>query len=274
MSKSKESKSTDEQKDLTQTQSGPPGELLDLDAWGEEQIDNEDLVLPTIRLLQAQSKMVENGNGVAGEFRNTFDKQTKLGDAKTKTPLEIIPFGKYKTWVIRKNGQFDSIVPVTPDNIDWAWEEEDEDENIIKREKWFNVYCLTPGDVKKGEAFPAVLSFKGKSYKAVKQFATIVKKLQAFKKPMATRVFTVTAEKTTNDKGTFFIMKDVEMGRPTTTEELQAAHEWRMALKGREVKVDYEVDEEGGDSETETQKTTTPPPQAKTKGTQATSANV
>lgn len=251
MTKSTKSKNGEASKDLTPSGAQPPAELLDSGAWEEETIDNEDLVLPTIRLNQATSKLVSDGVALPGEFRNTFDKQTKLGDAKN--PLEIIPFGTFKTWVIRVNGDFKEIVPVTPENIDWEWEEMDADENVIKREKWFNVYCLTPSDVKKGEAFPAVLSFKGMSYKGAKSFATIVKKLQAFKKPMASRVFRVVAEQTKNDKGTFFVMKEVEMGRPTTTEELQAAHQWHTALKGQDVKVDYEETEDTEATETTTQ---------------------
>ncbi len=245
MSKSVKSNNTEENNKVAPVEDQLPSSLIGEGGFEEEQIDNEDLSLPTIRLTQALSKLVQDGIAKQGEFRHSFDKERVLGDSKT--PLEIIPFGKFKVWVIRKNKQFDSIVPVTPENIDWEWEELDSEENVIKREKWFNVYCLIPSEVKQGAAFPAVLSFKGKSYKAVKTFATIVKKLQGFKQPMASRVFKIHCEQDKNEHGTFYKISDVEMGRKTTTQEIKAALDWHKSLKAQSagsVSVDYEEMEE------------------------------
>lgn len=241
MSKSAKSKNTEEKQVQSQTQSKLPAHLTDPGAWVEEQIDSEDLSLPTIRLLQGLSKLVTTGVGIPGEFRNTFDKNRKLGDPKS--PLQIIPFGTFKTWVIRVNGDFHKIVPVTPENIGWEWEELDKDENVIKREKWFNVYCLTPGDVERGEAFPAVISFKGMSYKAAKNFATLVKKLQTFKQPMASRVFEISCEADKNEKGSFFKLSEVALGRETTVKEMEAAHKWHVALVKEKTKVNVNYEE-------------------------------
>jgi len=229
-------------KEIQKTEKNLPAEITAPKGYEEEVIDNEDLVLPTIRLLQATSGMVEDAIGLSGEFRCTSEKSFKLGDPKS--PLEFIPLGTFKNWVIRINKEFDSIVPVTAENIDWEWESLDEKENVIRREKWFNVYVLTPRMIANGEVFPAVLSFKGTSYKAGKQFASHVKMMQSFKKAMFSKVFSVSCEQTKNEHGTFHIMKDVEKVRNVTQAEMDAAFQWHKLVKEtKKITVNYEETE-------------------------------
>ena len=204
-------------------------------AWGSEDIGSDDITIPKILLMQPMSELVTDGIAKIGEFRSSLEKDKKLGDAET--PLEVITFGSFKTWIEFKDGEYLATKKFTPENAELPLEEVAEDGAIITRDKVLNFYCLVPKDVTNNEAFPFVLSCRRTSYNAGKTIATHIKKLQMFKKPSAAKVFTLKSNKETNDKGTFFTIQ-VDVGRDSTKTELETAYEWYKLLAKSKVKVD------------------------------------
>lgn len=214
---------------------GVPAEYQSQGAWGGEDISNEDIIIPKILLMQPMSELVTDGVARIGEFRDSMNKDRKLGDEKTA--VELIIFGTFKTWLEFKDDEYLSTKQWSPQNADLKLEEVVEDGSIIRRDKVLNFYCLIPGDIASGEPFPFVLSCRRTSAMAGKTINTHIKKLQMFKKPSAAKVFALTSRKETNDKGTFFV-SEINVLRDSTPEELTAAYEWYKALAKSKVRVD------------------------------------
>lgn len=214
---------------------GVPAEYQTQGAWGGEEISNEDIIIPKILLMQPMSELVTDGVARIGEFRDSMNKDRKLGDEKAA--VELIVFGTFKTWLEFKDDEFLATKIWTPQNADLKLEEIMEDGSIIRRDKVLNFYCLIPGDIAAGEPFPFVLSCRRTSAMAGKTINTHIKKLQMFKKPSAAKVFALTSRKETNDKGTFFV-SEINLLRDSTPEELSVAYDWYKALAKSKVRVD------------------------------------
>lgn len=219
-------------------EAGLPAEMSG--TWGGEGLDSGDIIVPRILLMQPMSELVTGGDAKIGEFRDSMDKSRVLGNEKT--PLEVIIFGSFKTWVEFIDGEFDKIYNCTRENADLPLEQTTET-GLVTRDRVINYQCLLPGDVEKGEAFPYVLSCRRTSYKAGKQIATIVKKLAMFKKPSAAKVIQVMSVKTKNDKGTFFVLEACS-GRDATAKEMKAAWEWHQVLARSQFKVHDDVEDD------------------------------
>lgn len=204
--------------------------------WGLEDITQSDLVLPRILLTQFMSELVTTEVAKAGEFRDSLETSKLLGDVKN--PIEIIVFGTSKAWIVFKDGEFLNMEARTAANDKLPLKETLEDGSFIERKGVLNVNCLLTSDMKKGEAFPYVVSFKGMSTGAGKKLITQLMKLQMFGKPIAAKTFKIKAQLEENDKGKYYVM-DVDMGRDTTVEESQAAQTWfRMLQTKKNVTVD------------------------------------
>lgn len=205
--------------------------------WGAEEISNEDIIIPKIMLMQPMSELVTDGIASIGEFRDSLNKDKKIGDSKT--PVSIIVFGSFKTWVEFKDGEYLTTKPMTPENSGLPQEEIVEEGAVITRDRVMNFYCLRPEDIEAGEAFPYVLACRRTSYGAGKKIATHLKKLQMFRKPAAAKVFSLSSRKETNDKGTFFVM-DIDVKGDSTNEQVKAAYIWHQALNSQRdgVKID------------------------------------
>jgi len=203
-------------------------------AFGAENIDNEDILLPKILLMQATSVMVHDGIATAGEFRDSLNKDRKLGNAKS--PVEFITFGSYKSWMELKNGEYHQMIAYDHKTADLQREEQIGDD-LFERKLVRNYYCVLVEDIKAGEAFPYVISAKGMSGYAGRTLATHMKMLQATNKPTAAKVFKLSCHSDKNDKGSFHVM-DIEKGRDSTQKELLTAFHWYKALGTANVKVD------------------------------------
>jgi len=204
-------------------------------AWGGEGITNDDITIPKILLMQPMSDLVTDGIAKIGEFRDSLDPEKMLGN--DKTPVEVIVFGTFKTWIEFKDGEFLSIKRMTGENEGLEREEIQEDGSVITRDKTWNFYCLVPSDIESGETFPYVISFRRTGTKAAKDINTYLVKLKMMNKPSAASVFALTSYKETNDKGTFFVPQ-VKVVRKTTNEEIAAAKTWYEVLGKSNVRVD------------------------------------
>ena len=131
---------------------------------------SSDILIPKILLMQGQSEMVLAGEAAFAEYRDSVTKE-KLGD--TKSPVQILPFYMFKTWVVsKKEGErwtFHAIEDYDPKHIhEWT---EVRDGEHFKYEETINFYCFTrkkPDDEVGGiiSTLPIVVSFKSTSKRA------------------------------------------------------------------------------------------------------------
>lgn len=243
-----------EQSVVVQEQAGLPATEapVDLAAWGLEDMSAKDIMIPKIFIMQAMSKQVTAGDAKFGEFRDSLNNNI-LSDGKT--PIEFVPFLRERCYVIMREekGQykFKTTVPITPANEDWDFEAVDEDGARLKRYRTQSFYALLVKDIKEGSAIPHMISFRSSSSKAGQKLTTTmyVKNIAAKKSPAA-MVMELSANKQTNEKGTFMVL-DVKEKRPSTTEEVAECFSWVKTIMGGKVKVDHsDLENEAGGERT------------------------
>jgi hypothetical protein len=84
---------------------------------------------------------------------------------------------------------------------------------------------------------PYLVSFRRTSYQAGKKLVTAKEKFKMFKRPLASKTFLLSAKKTENDMGSFYVY-DIEQGRDTTSAELDAVMPWFDMIQSTDVRVD------------------------------------
>jgi len=203
--------------------------------WGAvEQMDGADLLVPKIYHMQAMSKFVADGNAKPGDF---CDSLTGKVLATKDKPLEVIIFGMYKTMIVEKHDPYsnkfklDKVVTITPDNtLEYANKPftEDTDEGQVKNSLHYNFYCLIPGNTD----LPYVLSLGSTKTKSAKKINTILSKVSNAGKPGASVVFNLSSVTEKNDRGSWFGL-EVNQGRNSTPEEMQAAYNWYTKSKSQ-----------------------------------------
>jgi hypothetical protein len=103
---------------------------------------------------------------------------------------------------------------------------------------------LIPSEIEKGEYLPYVLSFRNTSYSAGKKLMTLFKKLEAFKKPPASRVFSLSTFMKENDKGIFYVLDVAQKDGETPAHMMKAAYDWYKTVSAGAVKIDEDKDDE------------------------------
>lgn len=201
-------------------------------------VDVRDLLIPKILVMQGLSELVANEKALMGELRDSLD--GKLLAAKD-AQIEVIPFHYNKTWVIfeeAKGGklEYKETIPWSASNSDWTWEAV-VDGKKVRRDQSLNFFCLIPSEIAGGYFMPYMLSFRRTSYKNGKKLITAKEKLKMFGRPLASKVFSLSSQKTENDLGTFYVFDIVE-SRDTTKEELEAVKPWFDMVQSAAVKVD------------------------------------
>lgn len=206
----------------------------------ETPVDARDILIPKILLMQSQSKRVQEEVARAGEIRGSIDGNLlgeKGKDGKI-TPVEIIPFAVYKTWIRLKanGGEFVSQEPLTMANASRPREESIDGLDVVNYET-LNYYCLLPEEIKAGTFMPYVVSFRSTSYMAGKALESHRAKLAEFKKPLPFWTFKLGAETRENEKGRFYVYT-IGKSRDTTDAELDAVKHWHGIVKQQNVRVD------------------------------------
>lgn len=201
--------------------------------WGAiEDMQATDLLVPKIYHMQAMSKFVADGAAKPGDFCDSLTGKVLAGKDKT---LEVIIFGMYKTMLVSKHDPFsnkfklDKIVTITPENaIEYANKpyQEETPEGRIENSLYYNFYCIIPGNAE----LPYVLSLGSTKTKSAKKINTILSKLANLGKPGASIVFNLSSIAEKNDKGSWFGLQ-VDQGRNSTPEEMQAAYNWYLKSK-------------------------------------------
>lgn len=206
-----------------------------MDMFGDSPVSSNDVIIPKIRVMQPGSQLVTDGAAKFGDFVESLANEVigNINDAA----IELIPFYVEKIWIISKwNGakfEFDRIEAITPMNENKQWEE-DTPNGKFKNERCFNFYCLNPSDT----GLPVIVAFKGSSMKSGRELMTqmYVKNRAAGKAPCA-KVIGLTGDKTSNDKGTFAVLKTATI-RDTNMAEMQKCLEWFKAVQSGDAKAD------------------------------------
>lgn len=194
----------------------------DLAAWGNQQLDANDITLPRINLMQQMSEIVVDGKAKMGDYVNISTKEVV---ADVNKPLDFIPFMLEQAWIIQKEvkpGKFEfvKIEPVTSDNKDLPWDFV-EDGVTMKRVYTRNFYGLV-----KDQTLPCVISFQGSSTKAGKQLATLMYAENRLNKlPPSAYHVNIGSKIEKNDEGTYAV-KTISVGVKSTTEEIAKTLEW------------------------------------------------
>lgn len=215
-----------------------------VESWGQSQISSKDIVIPRILLMQPMSEKVTAGDAAFGEFRESMNNE-KLGDFNTG--FKFIPFHMEKVFVEFNvedpdDKKFLRIVPITPDNEDLPYEDEEKGEDgkkfKVSRDRTMNFYVLLPTELKLGGAIPYIISFRRTSLQAGKKLATqmYVKNHAAGVTP-ASITCEMTCGKQTEDKKTWAVM-EVKPAEPTPAEYVQKAFDWLKIVKTGKTKVD------------------------------------
>lgn len=208
----------------------------DLGAWGENEMDSRDIVLPKILCMQGLSVLVADDKAKMGDFVDSLSSEV-IGSINK--PVQFIPFHMEKIYIISKKeaGEnrygFDRIEPVT--NQDYPFT------NVIdgvefKYEYTLQFYCLRPEDT----SLPYVLSFKSTSLKTGKVLSTqmYVRNRAAGLVPPA-YVMELSGRKEKNDQGTFVVM-EVKAGAKSTADQVNECLNWYQTVKSGATKVTHE----------------------------------
>lgn len=212
--------------------------------FGIEGVDSKDILIPKLLVMQGLSKLVVEDKAQMGDFVDSVNGEI-LGSAREKAPkpVTIIPIKTFKTWIEYekiddKKLEFRGIVPMDETNANWPLEEV-KDGRDMRRDRCINFYVLLKD---KPDDLPYLMTFKRTSYRAGMKLATHFKKcelaaLRGKPVPPAATMFDVTATKTSNDQGTFYVF-DVVQKEATAPEHLKLAWEWFQMFRTASVKVD------------------------------------
>ena len=212
-----------------------PGELADMsefsDAFGTEDIDQEDLIIPKILAMQGLSQLVSAGKAKFGDMVDSLTEEVLGGVDK---PIQFIPFKTAKQWIVFHDNDYKETVSYTPANHDWPIEEVVDGVNI-RRDKVLQFYCLLPEQIESGEFLPYVLSFRRTSYYAGRKLSSAFARLRMFKKPAFSKVFELSVDKQVNDKNQAYMVFDTSTVRNSSIDEMRACKTWYDLVKGNKV---------------------------------------
>ena len=201
-------------------------------AWGSENVESEDIILPKIMLMQALSQKVSDGTAKVGQWVDSLEDELITDTGKE---FSLIVFGFDKALEVYQN---DKYVRTEAFSSNYEREERDMQDNIIVRKVRQQFYGLRPEDIAKGEAFPYVLNVRSTAIAEGKKLTTGFKKLQAFGKPSASRHVIIGSKKSTNEKGTWTTPTFTLSKTESTTEEMNIAYKWYQSLMSNKLKVD------------------------------------
>lgn len=217
-----------------------------VDAWGMEELNAGDIIMPKLLLMQGLSKLVTAGEANQGEIANSLTKEVLGGitniKAKTCTDVEVVCFKAFKTWL-----EFDKVegewvyrkqYPMDATNVDLA-QEETVNGVEIRRDRCLNYYVLLPKEIAAGSALPYVVSFRRTSMQAGKKIASATTRWKALgaANPICHKTFKLTVIQKTKDDKNYWAF-DVNEGTPVNAEAQAECKKWFNALQKMSVKID------------------------------------
>jgi hypothetical protein len=208
--------------------------------WGAESVDAKDMMIPKVLLMQGLSKLVAEEKAAMGDLIDSVS-FAKLGDKKT--PLEIIPFYSFKTWIIlqKKPGEekYDYVETLSMDSSNEHLDPNEtlEDGTEIRRDRVISFYVLLAKDFEEGAVLPYVVAFRRKSYPTGKKVVNHFKNMSMMRMPPAAKKLLLSCRLEQNDKGTFYVF-DVAQGAKSSQDEIDMAKVWYDNVKTKSYKVD------------------------------------
>lgn len=238
-------------------------ELAAIAAQQEASIDQEDLTVPMMKVAQALTREVKDGNAVPGEFVNTL-----LGEGVgTKIGFIIVDHSKGRVAEDKKakryyvSNDFYTIPDSWKDFVGEAFigtrfdEHPDADETFraavnneerqwesgppIKTTHIYTGYAVVPAEEGSEDEFelqPVRLSIKVSNRSAKETISAInsLKNLKLRGKPFWDRVFDLSTKEQSFGGGDAYVI-NVKLGRQTTEDERQAAMELYQAVQAGRV---------------------------------------
>lgn len=216
------------------------------DAWGMEELNAGDIIMPKLLLMQGLSKMVASGDRQQGEIVNSLTKEMLGGitniKAKACADVEIVCFKAFKTWL-----EFDKVAgewvyrkqyAMDASNVDLL-QEETVNGIEIRRDRCLNYYVLLPKEIAEGSALPYVVSFRRTSMQAGKKIASATTRWKALgaQNAICHKSFNLTVIQKTKDEKNYWAF-DVTEGKATNAEAQAECKKWFTALQKMSVKVD------------------------------------
>lgn len=214
------------------------------ESWGSEGASSTDMLIPRIQLCHDISDAVKKGKARPGELISSTSGEVL---AKTGASVEIIPIVTFRDWIIndvdeKGRDKYNSKVPMTRDNENWA-REEVVGGKPIRRVACLNFLCLIPSKL---DELPFMVTFKKSSYYAGKKLSTHFQMSAMKKQPPASQAFLISGVTKTYDGFTFSAL-DVEPSRASTPQELAVAKNWYGIFKQGAIKTAEEVEPTVGD---------------------------
>ena len=213
-------------------------------AYEDDQVTDQDIILPRILLMQGLSTKVAEGKAKSGQIIDSLSGGLLADVGKS---IEVLPIYRFKSFRLFKDmagkPQFVKEVPYDADTIDWETKrirEIEEDGEKLKVFITLNVFVLVVDKIK---ALPYMLSFSSTNYKVGKQFnsLTIEAKKAGLALPFKTYIFS--QEHTKNEKGQWFLYT-VKKGRPSVQAELDEVGPWLKLIKAGKAKAAEAEDDE------------------------------
>jgi hypothetical protein len=194
------------------------------------EIQQSALVLPKVLLMQPLSDLVVAEKAKYGDFVNNLTKEI-IGNGNDG--LEIIPLSMksfhvvYEVVAAGKDNKYLRMEPIkTMLDSRKPWTDF-ENGKEIKRDVVIEFYVMVPSVC----SIPMILTFKGQSKKSGDALYTTAFAMAAASQKMPfQKVFSITAEKTKNDKGSFAVLNS-RVSRDPTNLELMDASKWYKILK-------------------------------------------
>lgn len=235
-----------------------------------EQATATDIRIPKILLMQAISTLVNEEKAQKGDLVNQISGEV-IGNEKK--PLSFIPLTYYKSWIVQEKigNKFEyrrqEERNASNENFPWEWEEAG---TTWKRVKAINVYALLADQAKayaadlknaldKGEmpdpskaVLPVLISFRSTSLGGGQDIITHFSSMEDYRKQGFPNIqgfmtaFELQCKKTSNDKGTWYVMAVKRLGS-TPKELLPLADTWRTRIVSGATNLKVEESE---DSET------------------------
>lgn len=213
-------------------------------------IGRDEFIASKILALQSMSKKVKDKTNEAkeGELRDTIE--NKIFGEMGK-PFEFLPIHMISFWVVYDvtaggQGKYLETMELNATNENLK-REEVIGQQRIKRVKTYECYVLIPSEMKAGNSFPYVLSFRVSSARGGKVLLSqmYVRNREAGKMPYA-NVCELSLTEESNDKGSFYV-QHTKPKRAATPEEYAQAEKWYKLITSGQVKKDDSDLTEGGD---------------------------
>lgn len=206
----------------------------------ENQVQQEDLIIPRVKLFQGVPTEYEQyPDAKPGQLLNNITKEV--------LPGEFIPLIRYKQWI-----RFNPRDPKDPDfdkaynPAEIIWQSSDpNDPRVIEQGKWradgqkplalsfLNFLCYFPGS-----SMPIVLSFHKTNYNVGRQINTT---LELGSGNMFSHKFAINSKFTKTDQYSYYVLQARYLGKPTD-EEYKTASEYYRKFANRQLDVKHEED--------------------------------